>query len=286
MKPLLTILTALAIFAHAAAETPDIPADTVADIKNPAKVIVTENKSKTTVKVIGTESDPDYRFAYSITKDEQNSPVTGFSLPFIVPEKSKTRSKHQTTGFTSIYIGAVMPYNTPECFRTSIEYGVSELIGYRYTPAGSMASFGFGFGFGNRKFLIRRDMTVDCEDDAFILDHAPEGAVKVRSHLAVWNLQFPFYWRQRIHKSFGFKLTASMNLNVSVKGKSTWHEGNVKHTYKVKGLHQRIFTPELTFAIGDFGAFAAYTRWAPVKLFKHRFGPDVQSVSVGLMLGL
>lgn len=275
----------LAATLTAMADEPMVP-DTVAVINNPLEVTVTGDDSQTTVNVIGIASDPTYRFSYSIKKDNGNESLPAISLPFTFKETPTSKSRHETTGFTGIYIGAVLPYNTPGCIRTSIEYGISELLGYRYTPARSSASFGIGFGFGLRRYLIRRATVVGREDDAFILGDAPVGATDVRSHLVVSNLQFPIYWRQRIHKSFGFKLTASLNLNVTAKGKSAWKEEGVKHTVKVKGLHQRIFTPEFTFAIGDFGAFSAYTRWSPVRLFKHRYGPDVQSVAIGMMIGL
>ncbi len=285
MKRLTIITFVVAATLSALADEPIAP-DTVAIINNPNKVTVTETAGKTTVNVIGTASDPTYRFSYSITQDDKGSTTPKISLPFTFDQAPKSKPRRETTGVTGIYIGAVIPYNTPGCIRTSIEYGISELLGYRYTPARSSASFGMGFGFGIRRFLIRRATTVGLDGDTFTLNHAPEGAVDVRSHLVVGNLQFPIYWRQRIHNSFGFKLAASLNLNVAAKGKSVWKDADSKHTVKIEGLHQRIFTPEFTFAIGDFGVFAAYTRWSPVKLFKHRFGPDVQSVSIGMMIGL
>ena len=45
-----------------AGEPEELDPDTVANIENPLKVIVTENGQKTEVKVEGTASQPDCRF--------------------------------------------------------------------------------------------------------------------------------------------------------------------------------------------------------------------------------
>lgn len=285
MKRLSVITLFLAIAMCVFANDPDVTPDTVANIENPVKVIVTDNGSQTSVRVEGTAARPDYRFLYTVTKDDNDTQLPKISIPF-TESRVSNHAKGETTMFMGIYMGVVAPYNSPEPFRTSIERGISELIGYRYTPRNSTASFGLGFGFGLLKYIIRRGMTVNVDNDMFYLAPAPESAHKVRSHLSIWRLHVPFYYRQRIHKSFGFKISATLNLNVSAKGKTAYRIGDDKHTIKVKGLHQRLLTPDFTFAIGNFGAFSAYARWSPVSVFKHQYGPELKSLSFGLNIGL
>lgn len=268
-----------------AGEPEELDPDTVANIENPLKVIVTENGQKTEVKVEGTASQPDYRFLYSITKETEEKGLPTLSTPFM------SRSRHhyprrETVVANDIYFGIVAPYNSPEPIRTSMEYGIREFLGYRFTPGGGSASFGLGFGFGMQKYFIRRHVIVGVENDVFTLTPAAESAKKVHSHLTVGRLHFPFYYRQRISGSFGFKILAAMNLNVKAKAKTSYRLDDEKHTVKVKGLHQRLLTPDFTFAIGDFDAFAIYARWSPVSVFKHRFGPEIKTLSFGLTMGL
>lgn len=259
--------------------------DTVANIENPLKVIVTENGQKTEVKVEGTSSQPDYRFLYSITKETEEKGLPTLSTPFM-SRSHRHYPRRETVVCNDMYFGIVTPYDTPEPFRTSIEYGVREFLGYRYTPGGGTASFGLGVGAGNMKLFIRRHKKVGVENDMFELTDAPEGARNVHSHLMIWRLHVPFYYRQRIHRSFGFKISATMNFNVAAKAKTSYRLDDEKHTLKVKGLHQRLLTPDFTFAIGDFDAFSVYVRWSPVSVFKHRFGPEIKTLSFGLSMGL
>lgn len=277
-----TLLTALAIITSPLFAVEPVPsADTVAHIANPRNVLVTENGTTTKIEVNGSATRPNYHFEYSVTADSiSESPA--ISLPFIGSKMSRP-SRREVSFFSDVYYGAVLPYHGPAEVRTSQEVGVGNLLGYRFR-FGTSTDLGFGFGFGTKQLTVRRGMQANCTADRFSFQPTPEGSTNVRTNLALWNLQVPFYYRQRIYRSLAFKVAVILNYNVSARATTTYTLDKVDYKKKVDGLHQRLITPDFSFTFGSLDFGGVYVRWSPVKMFKRAYGPDIETLSIGLSL--
>ena len=283
MKRLSIIIPLLAsIAAPAFAQQPEAVPDTVADIKSPAKVIITDDGTTTEVTVTGTRQRPDYSFVYSVSTDTAKNQMPAFSMPILGDLSAGATGRKSYGEFVFVnnfYIGALIPYTGPSEIRTSLDCGIAELIAYRYNITRTGSSFGIGFGFGGKEFRLRRGTEVGKDGDRCILYPAPEGAENVRASIECYTLQIPVFYRQRIYRDFVFKLSATLNMNVSTKAET-------KYKYKVKGLHQRMITPDFTFTIGSTEWFGVYVKWSPVKIFKQAYGPQTASWAIGATLGI
>jgi len=255
-------------------------ADTVAVINDPLHVTITDNGGATTIEVNGTKNDPDYHFNYNINADTTSEASISLALPF-VGNKLSHRATSQITLFSNIYFGVLMPYNAPEAIRTSWEYGI-DVVGKCYNYRG--ASFGIAVGIGGKEFIIRRGHTITCMDDKLTLLPAPEGATDVRTHLSMGSIRIPIYYRQRIHRSLAFRVSATLNYNFLMRGTTNYMLDNMEYSQKISGLHQRAITPEFAFAIGTLDFGGVYVKWSPVSLFKSAYGPRLSTYSIGLTL--
>lgn len=258
-------------------------ADTVINVADPTRVIVTENGAETTVEINGTARNPNYHFLYSVTSDTTTSQAPAISLPF-VGDRMNPGVKSQCTLFNDIYFGLTVPYHAPEPMRTSYDCGIDNVIGYRYNLGRTGASLGFGIGFGTKVLITRRGMTPQRIGDAFALVPAPEGATDVHGNLTTWSFRLPVYYRQRIYRSIAFKLSAVLNYNFTSRAKTEYTIGDTHYTSKVDGLHQRLVTPDFVLTVGttDFGGLTV--RWSPVPMFKSAYGPRISTLTFGLTL--
>lgn len=257
------------------------PADTVASIDNPNRIIVTDDGTTTTVHVTGKENNPNYNFLYSVCADTSSVSNLSISLP-IIGEKLSTPASRSVTFLSDIHVGIISPYDSPAQLKTSWEGGV-DLVGMRYS-FGRGTALGFGVGMSGRQLNFRRGTEALVENDRLVIAPAPAGAVDARTHLSVSSFQIPVYFRQRIYRSLAFKLSAVLNYNFTVRGESKYTLDGIEYTRKLKGLHQRLITPDFVFTIGtlDFGGL--YVRWSPVSLFKSAYGPEIHTLSFGLSI--
>ncbi len=258
------------------------PADTVASIDNPSRITITDDGTTTTVHVSGEENNPDYNFLYSVCADTSSVSNLSISLP-IIGEKLSAPASRSVTFLSDIHVGIISPYDSPAQLRTSWEGGVSNLVGMRYS-FGRGTALGFGVGIAGRELNFRRGREAFVENDRLIIAPAPAGAVDARTHLSVSSFQIPVYFRQRIYRSLAFRLSAVLNYNFTVRGESKYTLDGIEYTRKLKGLHQRLITPDFVFTIGSLDFGGLYVRWSPVSLFKSAYGPEIHTLSFGLSI--
>lgn len=258
------------------------PADTVALIEKPDRITITDDGTTTTVLVKGKENHPDYNFLYSIAADTTSDNNISISLPFVGEKLSRPASR-SVTFFSDIYLGYIIPYDSPKQLRSSWEGGVSNIIGMRYN-FGSGTALGFGVGLRGYDLNMRRGFEGTVVNDQLSIMPAPAGAVDARTHLSMTSLQIPLYFRQKIHRSLAFKLSAILNYNFIVRGESKYMLDGIEYTRKIKGLHQRLITPDFVFTIGSLDFGGLYVRWSPVSLFKSAYGPESHFISFGMAI--
>lgn len=283
---LLLFFLATSVFAVRADEPLTVEvADTVVNISNPEKVVITENNSTTTISVKGCDDDgKDFNLQYVVSADTSAIEPLSIKLPFQSANRGMTRKRveRSVTFFSDFFLGVVLLYEGPQYVRTSVEVGCANVVGYRYSLPRAGASFGFGFGFGVKDFSVRRGVVPEKENDALLYVAAPEDAANVRSSLVSWSIQMPFYYRQRIYKSFTTQLSVVANFNFYTRAGSKYSIDDVEYSYKIRGLHQRGLTPDFMFSLGWEDNASFYVRWSPVKMFERQYGPQLSTLSVGV----
>lgn len=258
------------------------PADTLITVRSPHAVTVEKTDGSTVVTIRGSESDGRFNYRYAVSPDTVseapliNIPFTGVTTP------SAPRTVTSVDCFRGFYGGAVIPLSAPSAVRTSLEFGVDRIIGVRLSRRG--ADFSTGVGLGYRRTAIRRGCVADKLGDALVLIPAPESASDVTSYIDSWAIQVPFIYTQTIRRSFGFSLGVVANFNFHTTAGMKYSVGDISYTKSVKGLHQRILTPDIVFTLGAINIAGVYVRWSPVKSFKSAYGPGFTSLSVGVSM--
>lgn len=257
-----------------------VPADTLISVESPAEVTVQKMDGRTVVTVKGSASDELFNYSYSV------SPDTVADMPFFnIPFTGSTgftddRTVRQLDFFRGCYAGAVIPMSGPSAIKTSWEVGINQIIGCRVRRRGS--DFSLGLGIGYRRFGVGKGLVTEKAGDALILSPAPEGATDVSARIESALIQIPLIFTQRICRTFGFSFGVVANFNTYTAASMNYNIGDTKYSKTVKGLHQRLLTPDLILTVGSVNNAGIYVRWSPVKTFKSIYGPAWNSLAVGV----
>ena len=216
---------------------------------------------------------------------------TPFSRLFNLKGPSPRRKRHynrQTTasvGFKNIYIGANNPAGgSDDGMKSALEIGVASVIGGEWRP-GPNTTFLLALGFGFSRTGLEKTVTVDKENGALILRPVTEGVKKIKSHIQNFHFTVPLMFTQKFAGSFGISLGAEMHLNTYTTAMSKYTEADGRQVkMSVKGLHQRILTPSLVAILGWVDSSGIYLRYNPCNPWKEGYGPDYQTIGIGLSL--
>lgn len=256
------------------------PADTLITVESPRSVTVEKTDGSTVVTIKGSSSDELFNYRYSVSPDTiSDAPL--LNIPFTgMANLGHTRTVTSVDCFRGFYGGAVIPLSAPDAIKTSMEFGVDRIVGLSVSRRG--ADFSMGLGIGYRYIGIGRGCVADKQGDALVLMSAPDGAADVSSRIDSWAIRIPMLYTQSIHRSFGFSLGVVANFNFHTTAHMNYNIADVAYSKSVKGLHQRILTPDLVLTVGAINIVGAYIRWSPVKTFKSAYGPGWTSLSVGI----
>ncbi len=258
------------------------PADTLITVESPRMVTVEKNGGSTVVTIKGSSSDELFNYRYSVSPDTL-SDIPLLNIPFTgASNLGHARTVTTLDCFRGLYCGAVVPLSAPEAMKTSIEAGIDMIVGIRMSRRG--ADFSVGLGMGYRRMGIGWGCVTDKEGDALSLMPAPDGATDVSSHIDSWSVRIPFLYTQSIHRAFGFSLGVVANFNFYTKAAMNYNIADATYSKSVKGLHQRILTPDLVLTVGAINIAGIYIKWSPVKSFKNAYGPGWASLSAGVTL--
>ncbi|MGM9869584.1 MAG: hypothetical protein ACI30R_08175 [Sodaliphilus sp.] len=167
----------------------------------------------------------------------------------------------------------------------SFEISWLNVVGAKYnTGHGQRISVGVGLDWKNYKLATSQHFAPT--DNGISLQPYPEGATKRSSRLKVFALELPVIVRQRFGRYvdvFAGEIT-NFNLHSSLLTTYTTSEGKVKESVS-KNLH----TSKVTFdVIGgvNYRKVGLYLRYSPCPVIKNGFGPKLNTLSWGIVLGL
>lgn len=279
----MTVIAALMVLSAAAAHG-QTSADTLITVKEPRVVTVEKTDGSTTVTIKGSADDDFFNYRYSVSADTVGDmPV--INLPFASyggKSDGGSRAVYEYDCFRGVYAGAAIPVSGPDVIRTAFEVGVFQLAGLRVRR--NRSDFSVGVGFGYRRTGFGSGMLAEKSGDALILSPTPEGASDASSSISSWAIHVPLLYTQRIYRSLGFSLGVVANFNFHTTASSEYRTGDTKYSWSVKGLHQRMLTPDLILTVGSVNNAGVYVKWSPMKPFKSKYGPGWNTVSVGLSL--
>ena len=151
-------------------------------------------------------------------------------------------------------------------------------------------NFGFvtGFGMTWRRYHLSNNMFFDKTDNETIILRE-EDVVFSRTRLGVNTLTVPllFEWqtdkprRNRFFVSAG--VVGEFNYRSASKVRFDDSRGNRQRKIIARDLNVRPFTYSFLLQSG-FGSWGLYAKYSPMELFRNGKGPNVQPVSMGIML--
>ncbi len=278
----------------AAAQEPEVP-DTVKIIENPGRVIVSRTADTTLIEV---ETENDYgneTFSYSITVEDSVDPDSDADLDFEIPfgigkDKlhRKKRSRLQTSAFAcgNIFIGQRFNYSDKGNVKNSIEWGVRDLIGIRWSRGDYCPSFSIGLGLGTRRYLAQQGFMYSCIGSNLVLVPVEEGCRVKSTELNVFNFQIPLLVTIPVGCDLKFIIGGIGCFNTYARAHTEIENGPTKIKTTYKGIQQRLFTSELLCSLGVCDILGVYVSWSPMTLFQSPYGPQLKSWSIGATLNL
>ncbi len=287
---LLLLLSACLPFAGQA----QTPADTLADVRRPEHVLVVRNDSVLNIRVKGSENDHNYVFNYSLPYQGNTSFVEeagtrwDFTLPRIFNNKRtiRKRTKRQVEWTMALRFGALRTLNADGGLRT--QFGSSfeiegNFMSFAYTVGRHSLITGWGYAWA--RYRLDGAQCFNFDGERVAVGDYPTGSKVGRSVFRLNRHVVPALYRYRFGKKWNVTAGALLQFNVRPRIYNTYYVGNkeVVDTYK-KNIPIRPVTAALygSLVYDDLGL---YVRYQPTSVFTKDFGPQFNSLSMGLTLG-
>ncbi len=289
MRDLLFILMlVVAPVCNALTQNPETP-DTVKIIQNAEKILVSRNANTTLIDVDWENEYGNERFSYSVKVEDSyadDDSSIEFGIPFGIKKhkpKQHRQSRLKTTivGFEHIYLGQRFNYSDKGNVKNSIEGGIRNLIGIRWSRGEFSPSFSIGVGIGFQKYLAQEGFAYYRIGSNLVLLPEEEDYPVKSTHLHVFNFQIPLLLTIPMGCDVKFSLGCIGCFNTYAFADTKISNGSTKIKTKYKGLQQRLFTGELMGSLGICDILGVYASWSPMTLFQSPYGPQLKSWSIG-----
>ncbi len=276
----ITLATTAIIAATATAQE---ASDTLASIKGAREITVTRSQEGLHAVVEGSADDPAYYYEYT-TKYSDNGTESGtwtLNLPFLSSgNEYKTKKKAFIMG-GEVYAGSSIPTgDTP--MSASFEIGLSRVLNgsYRF----GTFSVDAGLGFGYVQYAVG-GMGFDSDRQHLVFVPYKENSRDNSSRLRIFRVHVPVTLTCMLTSKVRLTAGAWFNLNFDAWASSFHTMGDIEEKHTFKHLHQRILTTDAYLCAG-YRNIGIYARYCPQSLFRNGWGPDFESVSVGLTFNL
>ena len=282
MKNISALLLFAAFAFTGAAQT--VEPDTIQSISNANNLSVIREGSSTRIFIEGKDSEPD--FYYSLTTNITDSVYDSRSewepsFPFL---KERRKSRTRLIWGRDFYLGATVPLEAPKGLNGSIEVGLGCIGGIEFIPWRKGPEFSIGIGFHYRQYTLHNSSVFELSDH--VLSINPVEADKVSSRLRNFGFQIPFAIFQPIAKDFGIAVGVSAMFNTFTRAASDRIIGDKRYHHSMRGLHQRLLTPEFFARIGWKDNIGLYVRYSPTPLFQAQWGPQFRTLSAGVTIAM
>lgn len=290
MKTTILLVMAAAMTLTATAAGPAAAGDTLLDVRDAHRVILTENDTVMRLRVAGCGSDKDFSFDYSKTCSpeaaatvEQRASKWNFSLPL----SGKKQASSWEMRFYGIGFGFVSAVNAPEGLDVDMSSSYEifwDMVGATYLWGNQKNEVSVAFGLNWRNYrMTGRTRFIKDADNNISLDGYPGGADIQFSRIKVFSMTFPLRYRYNFTKKFSASLAAILNVNsyASVKTRYKLDGRSIKEFDK--NIHQKPVTLDLMASV-CCSAFGIYAKYSPCDVLNSAFGPSFRSFSAGVSL--
>ena len=288
-------LTLIALMGSALCVTAQ--SDTIAHVIAPHQVVLTKSDSTLQLNIVGAKDHPDYRFHYTQPLQSDNAFIErratswDFSLiaPFGASKKAKQRKHHRFSfnvrpyflvGFNNL----VNPEGNMGTIWGSNFDAELGFLSFDYTHGRHELSLRWGYGWTRYRLDGTQMFNFDLE--RVTIGAYPEGSTPSRSVFRLNRHAFPLVYTYRAGHGWNFSAGAILNVNVRPRIYNTYYvDGKrVQDTYKDNVPYKPV-TTALYAAIkkDDIGFFV---RYQPTSLFREGYGPQFNTLTMGLGLNL
>ncbi|MDE7346833.1 MAG: hypothetical protein K2N48_08875 [Muribaculaceae bacterium] len=291
------ILLPLMLFPFLSEAQTYTPTDTLLNISNPDKVVITESSKGTRVSL--EDGQESILIAYpdgANVKTYRHTSKSIFNLPGL-PCGRRTEScgchgNGWDFSMDGVCIGLVdaMGQTAGGGLQWSKSFEINWLsclnVGYEFSR--SRIYLGLGFAWRNYKATADARWLQPDGDGGVEWGSAPEGVNVRATQLKVFSLQLPLMYTWRIPKSYlKWRMGPILNFNTysSIKGIYDDSAGN-RCEYFTKEFDRRPFTVDLFASLSYQSAIGIYVRYSPMKVLGDASPINFTPFSVGLTIGL
>lgn len=289
MKTILSFLLCLGTVLPLSATT---ISDTIVDASEVHRLIVTQD-SIWRVNIEGMADDSSYRQTLTLLPDSYErikaSELLVNSMNFNFPLNPKKTSQPSSSEFNVALpsLGWMIPTNAPDHMGTSVGASIDidwDLAYFRQRLKNRKHSFDFGLGLNWRRLKLTGKQRFEKTPDAILLSAYPAGSTPDYSQLKTFGPYIPL----RYNYTFAKKSHVFLGVNLrfvtrsSIKTHYTDAAGEPVKDFH-RGIHTTQFCPDIKagISIHHVGLFVKYT---PVSAFQKDWGPQFQTVSVGILI--
>lgn len=262
--------------------------DTIADIRQARRVVLTENDSLMTLMVTGNGADSTRHFVYTKPLKEGSTSLLSesaeswdFNLSF-VPGKRKSLSKNSVHS-GGIAFGFVSAIDAPQGME--VDFGSSheimvDIVGYDRISRNGIHVFSVSLGLDWRNYrMTGKQRFVKVDNDIVLADY-PEGAQIDFSRIKVFSLSVPFTYTYRFSESFDINVSAALNFNTYASIKTRYKLDGEKQKEMTKHIHQNPVTLDFRLGVAWKGV-GLYVKYSPFDVLDSTYGPSFKSLSTG-----
>lgn len=289
--PLLLLLMTLPLYSQTN------PSDTLLNVLNPEKVVITESPQGT--RILLGEGQESILIEYpdgANVKTSRHTSRSIFNFPGI-PCRHKTEScgclaYGWDLSVDGLCIGLTNPLGQTGGgglqWSKSFEINWLSCLNFGYEFSRSRIYLGLGFDWRNYKATSdARWLQPDC-NGGVEWGSAPEGTYVKATQLKVFSLQLPLMYTWRIPKSqLKWRMGPILNFNTysSIKGIYDDHAGN-RCEYFTKDFDRRPVTVDFFASLSYQTALGIYVRYSPMKVLCDASPINFTPLSVGITIGL
>ena len=288
----------LSFFAFAPAAILAQANDTVI-VNSPDKVIISQNSDTLSVRISGKEGNPDFRFSREVSISNQSVISTSQSINRRSPlswdfkeiERDDKTSLLELALFKNISIGLLTPFDYPKGMDGMKFAGTFEasftMMSFIYYPGHSKNWYSIDANVNYRQLKMKGDIRFDTDQDGDLrLAPYPEGTKSDFTMLQILKPEISLNFYRNFHKDLSYgigigSMYGGYTNHCNCRSNYTDKEGNKIH--QVKDIRD-IFAPEFSIkaelAIRGIGGI--YLKYYPKSGFKSGYGPQYQSLSLGL----
>lgn len=296
MKKSLALSLTLAATLTASATTVN---DTIIDVRNAHRVVLTEHDSLTCLTIDGRGNDAAYHFDYTKATNRNSTALftekadrwnfDGTLSLNTRKRKNGSSCKHSRNAFTmgGFAFGFVNAVDAPQGvtvdMASSYELYV-DLLGIHRYSRNDRHKFSIGLGLDWRNYRLKGQQRFVKEGNDIVLDAYPANAAIDFSRIKVFSLAVPIKYTWLLTKRWSLYGAAILNFNTYASVKTRYELDGHKFKDITKNIHQTPVTVDFNVGLKYYN-IGVYAKYSPCDVLNDTYGPGFKSFSTGFTIG-